>query len=108
MKRSSVLIVGCGDLGIRTGALLLKRGWSVAGVRRNPAQLPAEFNRYGADYTESGSLDFAAALKPDYVLATFNPPDRSTTGYIKGFRTAASNLLAGLGEMRVRVGLFLY
>ena len=105
MKRSSVLIVGCGDLGIGTGTLLLGRGWSVAGVRRNPGRLPAEFNGYGADYTEPGSLDFAAALKPDFVLATFNPPDRSTAGYIKGFRTAASNLLAGLGGHRPRYTL---
>jgi len=102
MKSSSVLIVGCGDLGIRTGTLLLKEGWSVAGARRNPARLPAEFNGYGADYTAAGSLDFAAALKPDCVLATFNPPDRSTAGYVKGFRTAAANLLAGLGGHRPR------
>jgi nucleoside-diphosphate-sugar epimerase len=105
MKSSSVLIVGCGDLGIRTGSLLLQRGWNVAGVRRHPAQLPARFRGYRADYSETGSLDFAAALKPDFVLATFNPPDRSNAGYVKGFQTGMSNLLAGLGSHRPRCTL---
>jgi len=105
MKSSSVLIVGCGDLGTRTGSLLLRDGWRVAGVRRNPARLPAEFTGYGADYTVAGSLDFAAGLAPDFVLATFNPPDRSTAGYVKGFQTALSNLLAGLGGHRPRYTL---
>ena len=43
MKTCSVLIVGCGDVGIRTGLLLTAHGWSVTGVRRDTAKLPAEF-----------------------------------------------------------------
>jgi nucleoside-diphosphate-sugar epimerase len=102
MKSRTALIVGCGDVGIRTGALLVQRGWSVAGVRRNPARLPAELTGYGADYTHPGSLDFIAELKPDVVLATFNPADRSIAGYKKGFQTGMGNLLAGLGRHRPR------
>ncbi len=102
MKNSSLLIVGCGDLGIRTGALLLHQGWRVSGVRRNTAILPADFSAYAADYTQPNSLQFAAELKPDFVLAVFNPVDRSTTGYKTGFQTAMGNLLAGLGAHRPR------
>jgi nucleoside-diphosphate-sugar epimerase len=102
MKSSTVLIVGCGDIGIRTGALLLPQGWSVTGVRRNAAKLPTEFTGYGANYTHRGSLDFMAKLKPDFVLATFNPADRSIAGYKTGFRAGMSNLLAGLGQHRPR------
>jgi len=100
MKSSSVLIVGCGDVGIRTGLLLLARRWSVIGVRRSIARLPAEFAGRAANYTQPGSLDFAAQMRPDFVVATFNPADRSVTGYRDGFRTAISNLLAGLGPHR--------
>jgi nucleoside-diphosphate-sugar epimerase len=102
MKSSSALIVGCGDVGIRTGLLLLEQGWRVTGVRRNPARLPAEFAGQAANYTQLGSLDFMARLQPDYVLATFNPADRSIAGYKSGFQTAIGNLLSGLGQHRPR------
>jgi nucleoside-diphosphate-sugar epimerase len=102
MKSTSVLIVGCGDLGIRTGTLLLRQGWQVAGVRRDTARLPTDFSPHAANYTQPGSLDFIEALRPDFVLATFNPADRSTAGYRAGFRTAMSNLLSGLGSHRPR------
>jgi nucleoside-diphosphate-sugar epimerase len=102
MKSSCVLIVGCGDVGIRTGALLLKQDWSVMGVRRNTAKLPTAFVGYAANYTQPGSLDFMAELRPDFVLTTFNPTDRSLAGYKAGFTTAMSNLLCGLGQHRPR------
>lgn len=100
MKSNSILIVGCGDIGIRTGRLLLAAGWQVAGVRRNPQALPAEFTAYAADYTEPGSLDFISELKPDYVLATFNPSERSLEGYETGFVGGTDNLLRGLAGHR--------
>ena len=102
MKSRTALIVGCGDVGIRTGALLVQQGWSVVGVRRNTAKLPTELIGYRADYTLGGSLDFIEELKPDVVLATFNPADRSIAGYKKGFQTGMRNLLAGLGQHRPR------
>lgn len=102
MKSSSVLIVGCGDLGRRTGLLLQDRGWSVAGARRSVERLPEGFVRHAADYTRPGSLDFLAQARPDFVVATFNPADRSVDGYRAGFSRAMGNLLAGLGEHRPR------
>ena len=98
MKRKSVLIVGGGDLGERSGRRLLACGWAVSGVRRDPTRLPADFTGFAADYTVAGSLDFAAGLRPDYVLATFNPVDRSPAGYRSGYTDAMANLLAGLGS----------
>jgi nucleoside-diphosphate-sugar epimerase len=102
MKTSSALIVGCGDVGIRTGLLLLEQGWDITGVRRNTTKLPAKFAVRAANYTQQGSLDFMAQQRPDFVLATFNPADRSIAGYKAGFRTAMDNLLAGLGQHRPR------
>ncbi len=102
MKTSSVLIVGCGDVGIRTGLRLVEKGWRVTGVRRDPAQLPTTFAGHAANYTQPGSLDFMAQLQPDFVVATFNPTDRSIAGYKAGFQTAMDNLLAGLGPHRPR------
>ena len=100
MKRNSVLFVGCGDLGIRTGKILLEQGWLVAGARRDPAQLPPGFAGMAADYTAAGSLDFLGESRPDFVVASFNPSDRTVEGYRRGFTRAAQNLLAGLGDHR--------
>jgi nucleoside-diphosphate-sugar epimerase len=102
MKHRSVLIVGCGDLGQRAGAQLLDLGASITGVRRNIDRLPSTFLGRAANYTQPGSLSFAAELKPDYVLAIFNPVDRSVAGYESGFQHAMQNLLSGLGQHRPR------
>lgn len=100
MKSYSVLIVGCGDIGIRCGKLLHGAGCQVAGIRRNIAALPQIIEGHAADYSEPGSLDFIAELQPDFVLATFNPSDRSLEGYQRGFLQGAQNLVRGLGGHR--------
>src|SRR6056297_149016 len=102
MKCLSVLMVGCGDIGTRAGLSVLQRGWRVEAVRRNTAKLPEGFIAHAADYTVPGSLDFAEQLAPDFVVATFNPSDRSASGYRAGFHTAMRNLLQGLGAHRPR------
>lgn len=102
MKRNSVLFVGCGDLGVRSGLRLLAKNWQVAGLRRDPTRLPEGFMSYAGDYTVSGALDFVAELQPQYIVATFNPSDRSEKGYFQGFAGGAENLLAGLGSHRPR------
>jgi nucleoside-diphosphate-sugar epimerase len=100
VKRISLAVVGCGDLGVRAGTLLQAEGWQVAGVRRSAGRLPAGFGEFTADYAVSGSLGFLAATRPDLILATFNPLDRGEEGYRRGFVTAMENLLAGLGGHR--------
>jgi nucleoside-diphosphate-sugar epimerase len=102
MKSKSILFVGCGDVGARTGALLQAQGWQVAGMRRTPSRLPPGFKGIGGDYTQPGSLAFIADLRPDYVVTTFNPVDRTVEGYRQGFSEAAGNLLAGLGSYHPR------
>jgi nucleoside-diphosphate-sugar epimerase len=102
MKSNSILFVGCGDLGASTGGLLQAQGWRVAGMRREQSQLPPGFTGFGGDYSEPGSLAFIAGLRPDWVLATFNPADRSVAGYRRGFTRAARNLLEGLGNYQPR------
>jgi len=100
MKSSSVLIVGCGDLGGRLSIDLLKRDWQVTGVRRDTTKLPAGIMALSADYTQPGSLAAAEAMQPDFVVAIFNPFDRSVEGYRAGFFDGMQNLLVGLGSHR--------
>lgn len=96
MTRRSLLIAGCGDLGQRVGRTLTTLDWQIHAIRRNPdGQLP-EFDWYSADHSEPGSLSFVEALRPDFVLATFNPTSRDIAGYWQGFSKAATNLLGSL------------
>ncbi len=73
MKSSSVLIVGCGDVGIRTGCCCWSRAGSVTGVRRNTAKLPAEFVGHAANYTQPGSLDFMARAATGFCAGNIQP-----------------------------------
>ena len=100
MKNNSVLIVGCGDLGARSARLLLAQGLRVIGVRRDTSRLPPGITGLAADYSQRGDLSGLADLRPDYVIATFTPADRSPRGYRAGFADAAANLLQGLGSHR--------
>lgn len=103
MKPNSILIIGCGDLGVRTGAILSQSGYAMGGVCRNPGKLPTEFEGYAADYCVPGSLDFLESAAPDYVIATFKPAAFSPGGYQRGFPGAVQNLLTGLGAHRPKV-----
>ena len=102
MQSSSLLIIGCGDLGTRTGKALLAHGWRVGAVRRTPTAEPSGFDWVAADYAEPGSLDFAGSWQPEHVLFTPSPSSWDVAGYRRGFTTAAGNLLSGLGAHRPR------
>lgn len=100
MKPRSLLITGCGDLGQRVGQALAARDWQIHAIRRNPDGQPPEFDWHAADHSIPGSLTFVEALRPDFVLATFNPTSRDIAGYWQGFSTAAKNLLSSLKSHR--------
>ena len=102
MTEARLLIIGCGDLGLRVGQLLRHEHWQVDACRRNPPQNTETFNWHAADYTRQTDLQFIRALEPDYVLATFTPISRDEQGYRAGFSQAARNLLWALGEHRLR------
>lgn len=102
MKVYSVLIVGCGDLGVRAGSHLKAGGWQVAGVRRDVTLLPPGFTGCPADYTEEGSLGLLAQRAPDFLLVTLTPAGMTTEGYRRGFTGAMRNILSGLGAHRPR------
>ncbi|MEP5569287.1 MAG: NAD(P)H-binding protein [Halioglobus sp.] len=96
MTGRSLLIAGCGDLGQRVGRTLTARDWQIHAIRRNPDGQPPEFDWYSADHSIPGSLHFVEALRPDFVIATFNPTSRDIAGYWQGFSQAAKNLLSSL------------
>ena len=101
MKGKSVLIVGCGDLGSRAGAILQQAGWSLTGLRRNTDALPEGFAGIAADYAATDApLSMLEALAPDYIILTLKPVGSGEAGYRAGFSQAMRNVLTGLGGHR--------
>ncbi len=100
MKGKSVLILGCGDIGIRLGLKLIEDGVRVIGVRRDPSKLPDSFEKLSADFSEPGSLAAVERLAPDYIVTTLTPSGRDEAGYQRGYVDAADNLVRGLGAHR--------
>ncbi len=87
-----VLILGCGDIGTRVGLALHKTGWRVAAVRRDPSQLPEQFERFGLDLTESHNLTALQSVAPDYLVVTPTPQSYDPQGYQAGFADLAQTL----------------
>lgn len=101
MKSKSVLIVGCGDLGARAGAILQEGGWTLTGLRRNTQYLPQGFAGIAADYAATDApLSILEALAPDYLILTLKPFGSGEAGYRAGFSQAMHNILTGLGKHR--------
>jgi len=103
MKSNSLVIIGCGDLGVRTASLLARPGFAITGVCRHPGGLSEGLTGHSADYCQPGSLDFLESLAPAVVLVTLKPTQFSEIGYQAGFPGAMKNLLRGLGEHRPRL-----
>lgn len=87
-----VLILGCGDIGTRMGLSLLEQGWRVAAARRNPDQLPDQFDRREVNLTEPASWGQLGAVAPDYVVVTPTPQSYDPAGYQAGFAGVAKTL----------------
>lgn len=95
MTHPHLLIVGCGDIGVRVGSSLQSQGWKISGVRRRADQLPETFSAIPGDYTKAADLAGLADLCPDYLLFTPTPTSRDESGYWEGFDRPVRTLLAG-------------
>lgn len=100
MKPNSLLILGCGDIGVRVAGLLEGTGMAITGACRNPQSLPDTLNGIEVDYHNASSLECLEALAPDYLLLTLKPSGMSETGYRQGFPQTMARVLDGLGSHR--------
>lgn len=94
---ASVLLLGCGDLGLELGARLAKAGHSVVGIKRTHSV--ADFPLFYADLLEKGSVDRALevnALRPDIALITPTPASRDEAGYQAMYDCGIAQMLESL------------
>lgn len=101
MNKSSLLVIGCGDIGAAVARHFVAEGWDVWGVRRQPMELPGA-TMLQADVTVPDSLHVLAGLRPEFVLLVLTPgtftDERYRQVYVEGLR----NCLAVLDRSRLR------
>lgn len=95
----SVLIAGCGDLGIQAGLLYAAAGHSVVGWRRRPENLPGQIAGQAVDLTTR--LPAIPAETGILVLAT-SAGERTESAYRSGYVDVVANVLGALERDGVR------
>ncbi len=101
MNESSLLVIGCGDIGGAVAEKLAAQGWAVSGVRRQPLARPG-VKMIAADITDPATLAGLEALAPDYVLFVLTPGGFSDERYRAVYVDGAKNCLARLNTKNLR------
>jgi nucleoside-diphosphate-sugar epimerase len=108
LSKEQVLIVGCGDIGVRLAHCLPQDAYEVTGLRRNPpVDLP--FLRYQAcDVTNAEEL--AEVLMQDFavIVISMTPSERSDAGYERAYVKTCRNLVKGLGAQSLTPRLVIF
>ncbi|MEM1404855.1 MAG: epimerase [Pseudomonadota bacterium] len=102
----TLAIAGFGDLGERLLTQFDPQIWKVVGLRRNAHAVPSPAEGIAVDFGRPETLEVLSTLKPDALVVTLSPSDRSEDGYRCGFTDAMDAILAGLGEHRPRRAFF--
>ena len=96
----SVLLVGCGDIGLQLGETLSQHGFLVRGLRRHPpAQSPFEFIQ--ADLLDPPSLQSIQDVY-DFIVYTATPSQSTPEAYEQTYVQGLRNLMAAVAKPRER------
>ncbi len=87
-----ILIIGCGDLGIKLGLLLCSMGYEVWGARRHPDAIPTPIHSLKIDLHDSLCLDLPAYdWRAVYIILTAD--NFSNEGYHRTYVLGIQNLI---------------
>lgn len=86
--------IGCGDLGTGIGTVFSAEGWQVIGVRRRPAA-DSPFPQVALDVLAQPE-QLKTLPKPDYVVYTVTPSQRTETAYRDAYVEGVRHVLAAL------------
>ncbi|MFT5032409.1 MAG: nucleoside-diphosphate-sugar epimerase [Bacteroidia bacterium] len=105
-EKPTLLLLGCGQLGISLGEHYLQRGWKVVGARRNADKVPAEFSGLAMDFCNAAAVLPLKDIVAEYVVITLTPGGRSEEAYQRIFEEGLSNLLPALNRDSIKHVLF--
>lgn len=96
--KAKLLIIGCGDIGIRLAGLLPVAEYQVSGLRRNTLSLPEIIIPIACDLNDSQSINAALSNHYDHIVITLTPNQRDEAGYKQMY---ASNVKAIINALNI-------
>ncbi|UNG18834.1 SDR family NAD(P)-dependent oxidoreductase [Stutzerimonas zhaodongensis] len=96
--RPSVMIAGCGDVGIRLGLQLSRAGWTVYGLRRQAASLPVPILPVRGDLASSEVPRGWPNGKLDYLVYAASASQHDEPGYQQAYVDGLRNALGWLEQ----------
>lgn len=90
---SSLLIIGCGDLGNHLGSLMAEQNWQVYGMRRNVSEIAPNIHRIFADlYQKERPINWPTT-KIDYIIFCAAPSANERSQYQELYYQGLQNVL---------------
>ncbi|GAA1451230.1 NAD-dependent epimerase/dehydratase family protein [Nesterenkonia lacusekhoensis] len=96
---SHVLMAGCGDLGTAVGLRLLRRGWAVTGLRRQPSASGA-LATLRLDLADPADMRLPST---DVVVMSLTADGRTAADYERTYRQGLRGLRRTLGDQQPRL-----
>ena len=97
-NRPSVMIAGCGDVGIRLGLQLSRAGWTVYGLRRQAASLPVPILPVRGDLAASEVPRGWPNGNLDYLVYAASASQHDEPGYRQAYVDGLRNALSWLKQ----------
>ncbi|NQD92447.1 SDR family oxidoreductase [Pseudomonas sp. CrR25] len=95
---ASVLIAGCGDVGTRLGLRLAASGWTVHGLRRSVAALPAQILPVAGDLQADGCPPAWPVGPLDYLVYSAAATQYDEAGYRGAYVEGLRRVLGWLAQ----------
>jgi nucleoside-diphosphate-sugar epimerase len=92
---ANILIVGCGDLGMRLAHVLSDKGHQVTGLKRHPPSHDSRIRYVAADIASGIGLDKLDA-DFDQLFFIVTPDERTESGYLAIYEAGLQHLLTKL------------
>jgi nucleoside-diphosphate-sugar epimerase len=94
----TLMIAGCGDIGSRLARRLAASGWTLYGLRRDVAQLPAEVRPVAGDLQQPACPQAWPQDELDYLLYCAAASQHDEAGYRAAYVDGLRHVLAWLAE----------
>lgn len=104
-----LLIIGCGDIGLRLAKALPRNDYLITGVRRSPPASTHEQVIYHAgDVTKADALNQLEDEEFRFIVITMTPAERSDEAYRLAYVQTCVNLIANLKNRRLKPELIIF
>lgn len=103
-----VLIIGCGDIGLRLTHYLAPNIYQITGIRRHCPPDTPKLRYKSCNAQDAMALKAALAEGFDIIIITMTPGERSDAGYEQAYVTTCRNLVRALTDLEQQPDLIIF